>query len=126
MLSNTHANTKSSEAVFLGGLSSEQPLRRNPCALSLYILILSWQDVWVDSGDSKFASVRTFILVWQPFRSIRKEEIMLAWLRIRHNCLTVAMCPHVCFYTVWCAHYHLAHLKVVAIIWQIPKYVKNN
>jgi hypothetical protein len=55
MISNAPANTEASEAVFLGGLSSEQALCQNPCALDIYILILSWQDVWTNTEDKKIA-----------------------------------------------------------------------
>jgi hypothetical protein len=43
--------------------------------------------MWTDTEDNKMQSVQPCILVWQSFSSIRKEEIMLTCLRIRHNCL---------------------------------------
>jgi hypothetical protein len=58
MIGNEPANTETNEAVFLGGLSSEQPLCRNPCALLVYILILSWQDISTDTKDSKLHSLQ--------------------------------------------------------------------
>jgi hypothetical protein len=88
MLGNEPANTETSEAVFLGGLSLEQPLSHNPCALLVYILILSWQDMSTNTEDNKFQSVQPCILVWQSFSSIRKQKVMLTCLQIMRNCLT--------------------------------------
>jgi hypothetical protein len=91
LLGGVTANADASEDVFLGGLSSKQPLCGNLCALLLYILILSWYDVWTDMHDNKLNSAEPCVLVWQSFSSIRKEQIMLMCLQIRHNCL-INMC----------------------------------
>jgi hypothetical protein len=53
MLDNEPAKAESDEETFPEGLSSEKHLRRNPCALRLYILILSLQDVWTNTEDNK-------------------------------------------------------------------------
>jgi hypothetical protein len=113
ILGNDPANTKSNEAVFLGGLSSEPPLLRNPCALRLYILISLWQDVWADIENKKLQSVQPCVLVWRPFGSIRKQEVVLTCLRITHNCLKqgAPTSPS----TRCCDHYHFTHLEGVAI-----------
>jgi hypothetical protein len=80
MHDNESINAKASEDVFLGGLSSEHPLHHNPCALFIYILILSWQDVWTNTEDNKLQSVQPYVLVWQSFSSIKKQQVMLTCL----------------------------------------------
>lgn len=88
MLANEPTNIETSEAVSLGGLASEQHLHHNPCALLLSILILSWQDARTDTENNILQLLQPCVLVWQSFSSIRKREVMLTCLEIRHNCLT--------------------------------------
>jgi hypothetical protein len=76
LVGNETANAEASEAVFLRGLSSEQPLGGNLCALILYSLISSWQDMWTNT----LQSVKPCALLWQSVSFIREEEIMLTCL----------------------------------------------
>jgi hypothetical protein len=71
----------SQQRCFPLGLSSEQPLGGNLCALLLYSLILSWQDLWTNTQDDRFQSMKPCVPMWQSCSAVRKEEIMLtvAW-----------------------------------------------
>jgi hypothetical protein len=66
------------------------------------------------------------ILEGQSFVSMRKQEIMLTCLQMRHSCLIyiyahVAWHSHTCFCTVLCSHDDVTHPEVVAILWQKRK-----
>jgi hypothetical protein len=69
------------------GMSSEQPLGRNLCALLLYSLILSWQGMWT-TPDNKLHSLQPCVQVCQTLSSVREEGIVHKHLQIRHISLT--------------------------------------
>jgi hypothetical protein len=105
--SNETVNATDSEVVKLGGLSSEQLLGGNLCALLLYSLISSWQHLWTNTQDNRLQAVKSCVLVWHS------SSFMLTCLQIRHSCLTrmhLLQGAHIYSYTVWCARGRSAHI----------------
>jgi hypothetical protein len=72
----------------------------------MYSLISSCQDMWTSTQDNKLQSVKPCVPVWLPFDSIRKDELMLTCLRIRHSCPThmhlLQVAPHFLLHNVVC------------------------
>jgi hypothetical protein len=96
-----HAAT--SEAVFFGSLSAEQPLGGNISGLLLYCLILSLQDLWSNTQDNKLQLVQPCCLVWQLSASLGRRKLCLhafeCWPDIFLCC---KVSPHLLLHNVVC------------------------
>jgi hypothetical protein len=107
------------------GLGSDNPAFKQHATLLLllYFLISLWEDIWTNTQGNKLQSVKPCVQVWHAFSSIRKEEIVLTCLRIRHNCLThmhlLQLAPTQ--YSTQCGMPNtILHPKGVPKFWQMP------
>jgi hypothetical protein len=72
-----------------GILQSERALGTDICVYLRRAMLSYWQDEWTATRNKKLRALKPRIEVWQfSFSSIRKEEVLLARLRIGHTRLT--------------------------------------
>jgi hypothetical protein len=96
-----HLLAAASEAVFFGSLSAEEPLNGN--AFGFFTLsFLHGKACGRTRSIPNCSQFSCGILEWQSFSSIRKQEIILTCLRMRHSCLTYVKMLHLLLHIIMC------------------------